>query len=169
MPSKSRIVASLILALVSAAIVGIYYVFAPDSQDPEFRRASESFAAQVNKLGSALGPGEQGVVTLDLSGSHQLILLAPYCPKNRVESCAGRNQKLVDSLARMAMSDANCPALIWLRDGKIVAIKKARLETAIYFQICCWTLKDHLAVRVEKEASSPNPFLSLRFVEDQSP
>ena len=134
----------------------------------EWRKRSISFVEQVNSLGRTLEPG--GVSTIHINGLEidELIYLPAYCDIEELSRYFhGRPASFVNELFSMSGNDHICPALVWLRHGRVLSANPARFSVSVKRALRSWKVRGRREILVKKELQSKNTFLSLIFLEDK--
>jgi hypothetical protein len=128
---------------------------------------TSNFSAQANSLGEALPPGGTGTIRIPPCDADELILLPRYCPAERIAvRLANRSPVLIDDLLRYSNNKSIAPALVWLKKDRIRSINRCELVVGVDLTVTPWKLNGSRDIKVIKEASSLNGFLSISFPED---
>jgi hypothetical protein len=154
-----------ILVLLSTLVVGVALLRSKTTNE-EWRQRSSAFVEQVNSLGTTLEAGGVGFVHIDECIADQITLMPPYLRKRDIiERFPSRSPAFHDELFSISCDDRISPAIVWLRNGRILSVNPARFTVGVNFALQSWNLKGRSEIRVTKELESPNTFLSVSFLE----
>jgi hypothetical protein len=136
-----------------------------NARDDEWRNSSLAFIKQVNTLGMTLKPGGSGLIYIPPTKADCLILL-PYASTREeiADGLRGQHLENIDDLLSLSRDNNTSPALIWLKNGRIVSINSAKFSVGVNLKMRYWKLDQYKNIQIKKERWSPNSFLSINFL-----
>jgi hypothetical protein len=133
----------------------------------EWQQRSDEFARRINSVGARLAPGGTEAMELHASDADELILLGFACSREQLRArFPRRNSALTEQLVETSWERRRCPALIWLRNGRIISRNRIAFNVAANISVQSWSLQGRREINVTKERNSPNGFLSVSLLED---
>jgi hypothetical protein len=140
-------------------------VYRANETQAAFREPTADFCEQANSLGATLEPGGTGSLHVGASDlADELVFLPVGCSRTELSHrFAKRPSAFVDKLLALSRDDRVSPALVWLKNGAIVSINRARFRVGMNETLNAWRVEHGCEITVTKEAQSPNGFLSISF------
>lgn len=132
----------------------------------KWEKHTADFVDQANTLGATLPPGGVGFIKLSPCEVDELLLVPAYCTIEQLRKCLlGLPAQLIDYLFDISNDDRIAPALVWIHEDKVISINRAKFTTGVNFKLKSWKVNACRDIKVIKEKSSPNGFLSISFAE----
>ena len=167
MKSTTRHTISIIGVVFLAALV-TWIIWVTNVKN-DWTAISDEFVKQTNTLGMNLNPGAIGTFDVVAPNADELILLPAYCSSSVLEAhFRTRSSEFAQQLLSAARDDRNCPALVWVRDGRIISVNPVQFSVGVDLTLLSWPIHRRRIITVAKELETPNSFFSLRFVDDGS-
>jgi hypothetical protein len=156
-----------IVCFLGSLAIGVA-IFRAKSMNEEWQKRSDVFAEQLNSLGTELEPGGVGVIEVPASAADELILLGYGCTRNDLWArFPDRRASFIEDLLRISRDKHTCPALLWLRNGRVISRNGVTIKVGANISVQSWTLQGRRQIKVAKELESPNGFLSVSLLEEQ--
>jgi|GEM_PF-5847172 len=156
---------SSILIIITSGSISIGTVYCKHLERSNYyQKQTLAFGAQVNFLGETLEPGGVGAIHVADNDADELVLLPAYCSYTELQnSFLTKRSSLIDKLFSISRDDRACPALVWLRNERILSINPVNFKVGIHLTPRIWRLQGSREILLRKESKSPNGFLSIRF------
>lgn len=139
-----------------------------DGSDSQYEESTATFSRDLEVGYRELRPGESRIISVPCPHNSDVLFLSAYEPRSTIEATvANINVKTssLDRLESIADSDKTAPAIVWLRDGEVVAAQRINANVGLHFDAVLARANNNMAkVRLTMMNQHGNVYPTMKLV-----